>query len=128
MAPPSQDRCHRALLVLDIVFHIFEQAMYDTEGGQKTLARLSRTCRAWKEPGYDVLWRDANLIAALRVLAPMNIVTVEDAELIDEDEEMGLALSRTSYYVSYVRSTRCPFTAFHVNFVRLSSNSRDLSP
>lgn len=93
MPRPSQDRCHRALLVLDIILHIFEEAMKDSESGGKTLARVSRTCTAWKEPGYDVLWRDTNLVAALQALAPM--------DTIPEGEMIGWPPERHQHYVSF---------------------------
>lgn len=64
---------HHCLGVLDIVRNVF-QLVYDESGnGPKNVAVLAITCRAFKDPALDVLWR------TMLTLAPLIMCLPEDA-------------------------------------------------
>lgn len=43
-------------------------------GGKRSLARLARTCKAFKEPALDVLWRDLDSFVPLVTLFPNTLL------------------------------------------------------
>jgi hypothetical protein len=62
---------HICLLPTETLFHIF--AIIDADPGKNsrvTIAALARTCRTFKEPALDILWKNTNgfkpLLACLR--------------------------------------------------------------
>lgn len=42
----------------------------DSPNGRRSLARLARTCKAFKEPALNVLWRDLDSLVPLLSLLP----------------------------------------------------------
>ncbi|KAI0095121.1 hypothetical protein BDY19DRAFT_880298 [Irpex rosettiformis] len=46
------------------------ECILESPGGRKTLARLSRTCKAFKEPALDMLWRDLDSFVPLVSVFP----------------------------------------------------------
>ncbi|OCH94728.1 hypothetical protein OBBRIDRAFT_788977 [Obba rivulosa] len=50
------------------------EAILDTPGGRRSLARLARTCKAFKEPALDLLWRDLDSITPLIGLFPNTLL------------------------------------------------------
>ncbi|KAH9944179.1 uncharacterized protein BXZ73DRAFT_96672 [Epithele typhae] len=50
------------------------EAILDTPGGRRTVARLARTCKAFKEPALNLLWRDLDSLAPLLGLFPSTIL------------------------------------------------------
>ncbi|KAI0673375.1 hypothetical protein C8Q78DRAFT_622453 [Trametes maxima] len=50
------------------------EAILDTPGGRRSVSRLARTCKAFKEPALDVLWRDLDSLTPLLGLFPSTIL------------------------------------------------------
>ncbi|EMD41951.1 hypothetical protein CERSUDRAFT_42012 [Gelatoporia subvermispora B] len=50
------------------------EAILDTPGGRRSVARLARTCKAFKEPALDILWRDLDSITPLIGLFPNTLL------------------------------------------------------
>lgn len=55
--------CHQMLLVHDILHLVFESIT-----AKSSLSAASRTCRAWREPALDILWRDMTVKQILDAL------------------------------------------------------------
>lgn len=50
------------------------ECILETQGGRKSLARLARTCKAFKEPALDLLWRDLDSFVPLVTLFPNTLM------------------------------------------------------
>ncbi|RPD57059.1 hypothetical protein L227DRAFT_578249 [Lentinus tigrinus ALCF2SS1-6] len=50
------------------------EAILETPGGRRSVSRLARTCKAFKEPALNVLWRDLDSITPLLGLFPSTIL------------------------------------------------------
>ncbi|KAI8980771.1 hypothetical protein BD414DRAFT_420790 [Trametes punicea] len=50
------------------------EAILDTPGGRRSVSRLARTCKAFKEPALNVLWRDLDSLTPLLGLFPSTIL------------------------------------------------------
>ena len=46
------------------------ECILESPGGRKVLARLARTCKAFKEPALDMLWRDLDSFVPLASAFP----------------------------------------------------------
>lgn len=46
----------------------------ESPGGRRSLSRLARTCKAFKEPALNVLWRDLDSLNPLLALFPTNLL------------------------------------------------------
>ena len=46
------------------------ETILESQGGRRALARLARTCKAFKEPALDMLWKDLNSFIPLITLFP----------------------------------------------------------
>lgn len=69
-----QQTMHPAILRdADATNKLFE-AILDTPGGRRSLSRLARTCKAFKEPVLDILWRDLDSLAPLIGLFPNTLL------------------------------------------------------
>ncbi|OJT02716.1 hypothetical protein TRAPUB_6710 [Trametes pubescens] len=53
---------------------ILLEAILDTPGGRRSVSRLARTCKAFKEPALNVLWRDLDSLTPLLGLFPSTIL------------------------------------------------------
>ncbi|KAG8879145.1 hypothetical protein FRB97_001925 [Tulasnella sp. 331] len=62
--------CHPALLVGEILLHIFSNLPEDD------LFMIALTCCTWSDPALDLLWKDIRLADILKVLSPI----FEDSE------------------------------------------------
>ncbi|KAF8124950.1 hypothetical protein EV363DRAFT_1353197 [Boletus edulis] len=69
---------HHSLDIPEILYNIFGHLApdqgwswtYDQLPGIRTLAKLARTCRAFKEPALDVLWSELPDFSALMRCVP----------------------------------------------------------
>ncbi|KAH9898160.1 hypothetical protein C8Q73DRAFT_663927 [Cubamyces lactineus] len=50
------------------------EAILETPGGRRSVSRLARTCKAFKEPALNVLWRDLDSLTPLLGLFPSTIL------------------------------------------------------
>jgi hypothetical protein len=50
------------------------ECILESPGGKRSLARLARTCKAFKEPALDVLWRDLDSFVPLLTLLPNTLL------------------------------------------------------
>ena len=50
------------------------ECILETPGGKRSLARLARTCKAFKEPVLDILWRDLDTFVPLLTLFPNTLL------------------------------------------------------
>ncbi|KAI0778421.1 hypothetical protein BD413DRAFT_630902 [Trametes elegans] len=50
------------------------EVILDTPGGRRSVSRLARTCKAFKEPALNVLWRDLDSLTPLLGLFPSTIL------------------------------------------------------
>ncbi|KAI0361366.1 hypothetical protein OH77DRAFT_1417609 [Trametes cingulata] len=50
------------------------EAILDTPGGRRSVSRLARTCKAFKEPALSVLWRDLDSLTPLLGLFPSTLL------------------------------------------------------
>ncbi|KIP12554.1 hypothetical protein PHLGIDRAFT_498684 [Phlebiopsis gigantea 11061_1 CR5-6] len=50
------------------------ECILETPGGKRSLARLARTCKAFKEPVLDILWRDLETFVPLLTLFPNTLL------------------------------------------------------
>ena len=50
------------------------EAILDTPGGRRSLVRLARTCKAFRDPALDLLWRDLDSLTPLLGLFPSAIL------------------------------------------------------
>ncbi|OAX38826.1 hypothetical protein K503DRAFT_132633 [Rhizopogon vinicolor AM-OR11-026] len=70
---------HICLLPAEILLVIFtiirEEPRTHDSLKQKTIAALARTCRTFKEPALDVLWKNINGIKPLLSFLPEGVVT-----------------------------------------------------
>lgn len=106
LVPPPSPRPHRALgmhrclQVFEVISQIFSEIdghVYDTRmryptrirhreaAALRTLAGLARTCRAFKEPALDVLWREIpDLFVLIKHLMPEELLRYdeESSELV----------------------------------------------
>lgn len=48
--------------------------IFDSSGGRRSLARLARTCKAFREPALDMLWRDLDSFVPLITLFPNTLL------------------------------------------------------
>ncbi len=46
------------------------ETILDAPGGRRMLCRLARTCKAFKDPALDLLWRDLDTVIPLVTLFP----------------------------------------------------------
>jgi len=58
---------HICLLPVEILLDIFASIDLDSPDFESTVAVLARTCRKFKEPALDILWRD---VAGFKPLIP----------------------------------------------------------
>lgn len=60
---------HPALTVLEIISLILSSGI-----NRKTMLNVALTCRLWKDPGLDQLWRDLDSVFPLiYVLVPLRV-------------------------------------------------------
>ncbi|KAJ7647975.1 hypothetical protein FB45DRAFT_782951 [Roridomyces roridus] len=64
---------HRALRIPELVDLIFEAFACTQPRRNKTLASLARTCRDFREPALDVLWREQTTLSNLLRLLPSHL-------------------------------------------------------
>ncbi len=50
------------------------ECILESPGGRKALARLARTCKAFKEPALDLLWKDLDSFVPLVSLFPNSLM------------------------------------------------------
>ncbi len=50
------------------------EVILETTGGRRSVSRLARTCKAFKEPALDVLWRDLDSLTPLLGLFPSTLL------------------------------------------------------
>lgn len=50
------------------------EVILESPGGKRALARLARTCKAFKEPALDMLWRDLDTFVPLLTLFPSGLM------------------------------------------------------
>ncbi|KAJ3556058.1 hypothetical protein NM688_g2234 [Phlebia brevispora] len=50
------------------------EAILESPGGKRSLCRLARTCKAFKEPALDLLWRDLDTFVPLLTLFPSGLM------------------------------------------------------
>ena len=50
------------------------EAILETPGGRRSIARLARTCKAFRDPALDILWRDLDSLVPLLGLFPNAIL------------------------------------------------------
>lgn len=50
------------------------EIIQDTPNGDRTVARLARTCKAFNEPAVDVLWKELDSLLPLIGLFPTYIM------------------------------------------------------
>ena len=50
------------------------ECILESPGGKRSLARLARTCKAFKEPALDILWRDLDNFIPLVTLFPNTLL------------------------------------------------------
>lgn len=58
---------HRALLIDEILRDIFEFCL---ESGRGTLVQVARSCKSWKDPALDKIWRRLSWVGPLLDLIP----------------------------------------------------------
>ncbi|KAI0034007.1 hypothetical protein K488DRAFT_46477 [Vararia minispora EC-137] len=62
------------LLEDPVATRAFLDAVLDVPGGRRTLARLSRTCKSFLQPGLGVLWRELDSLIPIISLFPSNLL------------------------------------------------------
>lgn len=75
-APYAVHQQHMAPMILrdaDATKKLLE-CILESQGGRKSLARLARTCKAFKEPALDMLWRDLDSFVPLLTLFPATLM------------------------------------------------------
>lgn len=50
------------------------ECILESPGGKRALARLARTCKAFKEPVLDILWKDLDTFVPLLTLFPNTLL------------------------------------------------------
>jgi hypothetical protein len=85
------DHCRGLLdLPTEILLHIFTiiheiknpQAWGPVNIYRSTIAALASTCRAFKEPALDVLWKDITGFKPLLLCLPEDLITKGDGKLV----------------------------------------------
>ena len=61
---------HHALEIQEILSNIFDHRLSPYRRVTADLAALARTCRAFKEPALDLLWRELNDLSPLVLCLP----------------------------------------------------------
>ncbi|KAK7468686.1 proteasome regulatory particle subunit [Stygiomarasmius scandens] len=62
------------------------EAILESPGGKRSLSRIARTCKAFKEPALDVLWRELDSLIPIIGLFP--------SSLLKRPKKPGLGLSK----------------------------------
>ncbi|KAF8075086.1 hypothetical protein FPV67DRAFT_613780 [Lyophyllum atratum] len=88
----------RALLIDEIIRHIFQ---FSSQDGHGTLNALARSCRAWESPALDYLWIRLSSVAPLLYLIP-GIQLVNGIYVLQQPEG-PLDLSRFHSYACRVK-------------------------
>lgn len=67
---------HRCLCISEILREIFE---YCALSNLSPLAHLARTCRLFREPALDILWRELDDVSPLMKCLPSNLWVEEES-------------------------------------------------
>ncbi|KAH7905453.1 hypothetical protein BJ138DRAFT_772702 [Hygrophoropsis aurantiaca] len=103
---------HRALLIYDIVCHIFQCCTICSDGGDlqtpdhKLLANLARTCRSFHEPALDTLWADLDSIHPLIRCLPPDVWIRHESKVFCKKYLSPLHQATLHKYASRVRVLR----------------------
>ncbi|KZT21576.1 hypothetical protein NEOLEDRAFT_1244496 [Neolentinus lepideus HHB14362 ss-1] len=102
---------HSALVVDEILRQILEECDdFSDQSTRKTLSRLSRCCKAWKEPALDQLWgrlpRIGPLLSLFSGYAYANGVHRLDREVVPDDLRLFHSYAKRVRRLSWRLSTR----------------------
>jgi hypothetical protein len=76
---------HRCLRIYEILEHIFEDVIYQTQNqrpfrDRPSLLAVLKTCRSFSVPAMKLLWRDLSTILPLILTMPEDLVEVEELD------------------------------------------------
>jgi hypothetical protein len=77
------------------------ECIIETPGGRKVLARLARTCKAFREPALNILWRDLDSFVPLVALFPNAVMKRPKKPAMGFVSCSGLILFRVYQCVAY---------------------------
>ncbi|KAI0720026.1 hypothetical protein C8T65DRAFT_706038 [Cerioporus squamosus] len=90
------------------------EAILETPGGRRSVSRLARTCKAFKEPALNVLWRDLDSLTPLLGLFP--------STLLRRARRPGLGLTKPPEKNDWVRVLAYGTRVKSIGYVESSAN------
>ncbi|KAI0756766.1 hypothetical protein C8Q80DRAFT_1091762 [Daedaleopsis nitida] len=90
------------------------ETILDTPGGRRSVSRLARTCKAFKEPALNVLWRDLDSLTPLLGLFP--------STLLKRARRPGLGLTKAPERDDWARVLAYAARVKSVAYVEMSGN------
>lgn len=95
---------HNCLRISEIISHVCTDLL-DADGdfGPKGLARLARTCRAFRDPALDILWHTLLALEPLIRTLPADLWEIQEREqifgpIVDEKK-----IVRSTYRLTPIR-------------------------
>ncbi|KAI0715362.1 hypothetical protein C8Q76DRAFT_675001 [Earliella scabrosa] len=90
------------------------EAILETPGGRRSVSRLARTCKAFKEPALNVLWRDLDSLTPLLGLFP--------SSLLKRARRPGLGLTKAPERDDWARVLAYGVRVKSIAYVEMSGN------